>query len=205
MRSHAVAKYALPLLELYDRSNFEVHCYSSFPGEPDAVQQRIISLCDGFTHIHGRSYQEVAQTVADDGLDMVIELNGFTRFSALESLAYRPAPVQISWLGYPFTYGIPEIDYLLLDHNVAPAPGGHLRERPLLMPESWICFAAKDGADYSQAGFERLPIVDKPPAALSGKITFGSLNNPYKYSRQLIAVWAQILNKVKGCFQLGER
>ncbi len=198
LRSHAVAKFAVPIFEHYDRNDFEVHCYSPYPGDPDAVQQRIIGLSTSFNRVHGLTHQEVAQKVHDDGMDMVIELNGFTRFSELESLAHRPAPVQISWLGYPFTYGIPEVDYLLLDDRVAPTNEGHLREQPLIMPESWICFATEQGSDAVRVGFEREPIIHKPPVQLSGKITFGTLNNPYKYSRALLKAWADIMHQVSG-------
>lgn len=196
LRSHVVAKFAQPLFEHYDRGSFEVHCFSPFPGAPDPVQQRIIDRSDSFTRVSGKRHAEVAQRIADDGIDIVIELNGFTRFSELVSLAYRPAPVQIGWLGYPFTMGIPEVDYLLLDREVAPGPGGHLREQALLMPESWVCFATTDGSDESLAGFERLPIANDTPAAAAGFVTFGTLNNPYKYSRRLLAAWARILQQV---------
>jgi predicted O-linked N-acetylglucosamine transferase (SPINDLY family) len=102
-------------------------------------------------------------------------------------MAYRPAPVQIYWLGYPFTCGLPSVDYILLDGRVAPPAGtDFLVEEPLLMPRSWVCYDP----------FETATFVGDLPFDRNGFITFGTLNNPYKFTRAGIAAWAGAMRRV---------
>ena len=129
---------------------------------------------------------EIAQLIREDQIDILFELNGFTRDTRLKVFAYKPAPVQIFWLGYPFTIGIPEIDYLLIDSKLKPLTDDRLLEEPLLMPESWVCFGS----------FADEPITQILPLERKGYVTFGSLNNPYKLTRKTIAVWSEIMNRV---------
>ena len=197
LRQHVLAKFARPIFDHYDRMEFEVHCFSPFPGKADATQKYIMKRSNRFTEVYGKSPAEVAQEIVDQEIDLLLEFNGHTRFTSLESLAYRPAPVQICWFGYPFTSGLPEADYCLLDRKVAPGRHGHLRESALLMPDTWICMATSETRDSSIAGFNFHPVAERTPALSSGRVTFGTLNNPYKFSRELIGAWAKILDLVE--------
>lgn len=186
LRSHSVAKFVLPLLEHYDREKYEIHVYSPFGRPEDLVQQRVKSLIDSFNVTEDLNELEIANQIRDDQIDVLFELNGFTRDNRLKVFSYKPAPIQVFWLGYPFTIGIPEVDYVLLDEKLKPAKDEWLVEEPLLMPESWVCFGA----------FDDEPISLTLPVERKGYVTFGSLNNPYKLTRETIGQWCKIMNQV---------
>jgi predicted O-linked N-acetylglucosamine transferase (SPINDLY family) len=185
LRQHSVAKFVLPLFEHYDREKFEIIAYSPFE-RPDHIQLMIKELITEFKVTQDMSEYEIAQIIREDEIDVLFELNGFTRDNRLRVFPYKAAPIQIFWLGYPFTTGIPEVDYLLLDPYVKPVDEGTLIEKPLVMPESWVCFGE----------FDDEPINPVLPLERNGYVTFGSLNNPYKLTRKTIAQWAEIMNRV---------
>ena len=81
--------------------------------------------------------REVAQIIRGDEIDILFELNGHTLGSRVDVIPYRPAPVQVEWLGFPFTTGLKDLDYFLLDKHVAPTKRSLMIEKPLMMPESW--------------------------------------------------------------------
>jgi len=186
LRQHSVAKFVLPVLQNYDRDRFEIYCYSPVESPGDPVQQLIRGLVKEFRVVQNRPDREFADVIRADAIDILFELNGFTKDTKLKVLAYKPAPVQIYWLGYPFTTGIEEIDYVLLDPNVKPVNDSWMVEKPLLMPESWVCFGS----------FTEEPISETLPVERTGMITFGSLNNPYKLTREVIALWSRVMNEV---------
>lgn len=188
LRRHSVAKFVLPVLENYDRDRFEIICYSPYDSPNDAVQTQIKGLVREFKIVKNVSDREFAEKIREDKIDILFELNGFTRDSRLKVLAYKPAPVQVYWLGYPFTTGVAEIDYFILDEYVRPVSDDLLVEKPVCLPESFVCFGS----------FEEEPINEETPFDRNGFITFGSLNNPYKITREAIGVWAQIMNRVPG-------
>ncbi|MGE3932340.1 MAG: tetratricopeptide repeat protein [Rhodospirillaceae bacterium] len=186
LRGHSVAKFTLPLFERLDRDRFEISCFAPNEYPEDAIQNRFKSIVDRFTVVRERSMREMAEDIRSDGVDILFELNGFTRDSRLKVMAHRAAPVQVSWLGYPFTTGIGEFDYMLLDPLCRPAEDSWLVEKPLLMPQSWVCFGE----------FPAEPISDTLPMERNGIVSFGTLNNPYKYTRKTIALWAEVMNSV---------
>lgn len=188
LRSHSVAKFALPLLQHYDRENFEIYIYSPFAKPEDPVQQEIKGLVSAFKITADMNEYEIAQLVRADEIDILFELNGFTRDNRLKVLPYKSAPIQVFWLGYPFTTGIPEVDYVLLDPRTSPTNDDMLVEKALHMPESWACFGS----------FVEEPINQTLPLERKGFVTFGSLNNPYKVTRKTIEQWATIMNRVPG-------
>lgn len=186
LRNHSVAKFVLPVLEHYDRSRFEIYCYNPVEESEDAVQRKVKTLVKEFRTLNNTTDREFAEAIRTDGIDILFELNGFTRDTRLKVLSYKPAPVQIYWLGYPFTTGIDEIDYILLDQHLKPVKDEWLVEKPLLMPRSWVCFGS----------FSSEPISEKLPLERHGAITFGSLNNPYKLTRSIVALWSRVMHQV---------
>src|SRR5690606_7244610 len=129
---------------------------------------------------------EFARAIRDDAIDILFDLNGVTQASRTPVMAYRAAPVQVSYLGYPFTYGVSEIDYMLLDRHLEPTRPDLLVEKPLVMPGSWVCFS-----DMGQC-----EVDPTPPCEKTGYVTFGTLNNPYKFTREGIAAWAAVMREV---------
>ncbi len=186
LRTHAVGKFILPVLRNYDRDRFEFYAYTPWVPEGDPVHDHIVSLMEATRSVKGMSLREIAETVRDDAVDVLFDLNGHTFGSKVPALAYKPAPIQVSWLGYPFTIGLGAIDYFLLDERLKPTEDGMLCEKPLAMPESFICFE----------GYSAEPIDETPPFEREGRITFGTLNNVYKFTQRTIELWAEIMRRV---------
>lgn len=184
LRGHPVAYFALPLFEHLDRSRFEVFCYSFYQSEEDGLQKRITSWVDGFRWEKDIGDRDAAQMIADDQLDMLIELGGSTHMNKLAVMAWKPAPLQASWLGYPHSAGLKAIDHLILDPHVCPPNRELLIEEPLLMPSSWIAMG--------ELAFPDRPVDPVPPQVRNGFFTFGTANNPYKYSREMVQTWARV-------------
>ncbi|HEX3484229.1 MAG TPA: tetratricopeptide repeat protein, partial [Micropepsaceae bacterium] len=174
LRDHPVAYFALPIIEHYDRNKFEFFCYSFYPAPPDRVQSFIQQRVGGFRSMLQATDQEIAQQIADDDLDILFELGGSTRYNRLEVMAYRAAPLQASWLGYPHSAGIGTIDYIMVDPYIKPDDPALLIEKPFVMPESWVVLG--------RLGFRDEPIEPGIPADRNGFFTFGTMNNPYKYT-----------------------
>lgn len=190
LRRHPVAYFAQPLFEYADRERFEIYCYSYYQGdEPDTLQQRIASQVDVFRWDQSLSDREAAQQIADDQLDMLLELGGSTHMNKLNVMAYKPARLSASWLGYPHSSGLSNIDYLIVDPFLKPPRRDLLVEDPLVMPKTWIAMG--------ELAFPETHIVNpEPPVRRTGRITFGTANNPYKYGSEMLAVWAQTVARV---------
>jgi predicted O-linked N-acetylglucosamine transferase (SPINDLY family) len=187
LRSHAVAKFLKPIFEHLDRTRFSLHCYTPWDLPADPVQAEMRRQADQFSIVAQITDREAASLVREDAIDILFDLNGATQNSRIEVLAYRAAPVQITWLGYGATTGMSTVDYTLMDRYVAPTESGLWTETPLLMESSWVCFA-----DYPDE-----PIAE-PPLARNGFVTFGTMNAVYKITPQMVAVWSRIMNAVEG-------
>ena len=173
LRRHPVSFFALPLFDHLDRSRFDVFCYSYFQGREDALQAHIAGKVTAFRWMPEADARQAAEVIAADGLDMLIELGGATSMNRLEALAWRPAPLQASWLGYPHSVGLETIDRLICDPYTQPADPALLAERPLLMPRSWIALG--------DAVFEGHPQIEPGvPEDRTGALTFGTANASYK-------------------------
>jgi predicted O-linked N-acetylglucosamine transferase (SPINDLY family) len=184
LRNHPVTYFALPLFDHPDRERFELLCYSWFQGEADAAQKSLASQVDAFRWVPGIAPREAAQLIADDSLDMLIELGGTTHMNKVETLSWRPAPQQASWLGYPHSAGLEAIDWFVCDRFNAPADPALLVEKPLVLPHSWL--------SLSRAFSDDLRLEPELPETRAGYLTFGTANNPHKYSREVLRTWARI-------------
>lgn len=187
LRRHSVSRFLTGLMRYYDRERFEFYCYSPIEAVGDTLQILIRDNVDQFTFVKDQSPREVAVTIQKDDLDILLELNGFTTGTRVEALAYKPAPVQMSWLGYPFSCGLKAIDHVLVDEHIIGAEGErYLIEEPVNMPEGWVCFG----------NFADVPIQSGLPLDRNGTLTFGTLNNVYKYTPAMIANWAKVMQRV---------
>lgn len=191
LRNHPVAYFALPLFEHADRERFEIFCYSFYQGKADGTQAHIASLTDGFRWNPDISDREAAQLIADDQLDMLFELGGSTHMNKIEVMAYKPARLLASWLGYPHSAGLTTIDYLLVDPYLNPPRPELLIEDPLIMPRSWIALG--------RLAFPDAHVINPvAPVKRNGFITFGTANNPYKYSPEMLQTWAEVVAATPG-------
>lgn len=185
LRLHAVGVFAWPLFEHPD-PRFELYVYSVFPGEADSAQAAIAERVAAYRHVPQASDAEVVGLIAADGLDILIDLGGPTGWNRPQLMAARPAPLQMSWLGYAHSSGLSAIDRIILDPYLVPPDPALLLERPLLMPTTWIVL--------SEANFREDPPVRLDlPEARNGFITFGTANATYKYSPSCLDLWARVL------------
>jgi protein O-GlcNAc transferase len=191
LRNHPVGYFALPLFENIDSDRFEVFCYSYYQGQIDTTQEFITSKVTAYRWMQDISIRDAAQTIADDQLDILFELGGTTHMNRLAVMAYKPAPKQASWLGYPHSAGLSTIDYLVCDSYTAPPQAGLLLETPLIMPNAWIALGRRVFSDQHT-------IEATVPEARTGVITYGTANNPYKYGREMLRVWARVVQQTPG-------
>jgi len=187
LRDHSVGKHITPLMENFDSERLEVYGYSAWNAEGDRVHEALAQRMNGgIRNVSNLMARDVAAVIRADEIDILFELNGHTMGARLDVVPYRPAPVQIEWLGFPFTTGLKDLDYFLLDEHVAPADLSLMLEKPLMMPESWTIFG----------GYPDMPITGTLPVEENGYITFGSLNAPYKMTRPTIEAWSRVMLQV---------
>ncbi|MBN8889600.1 MAG: hypothetical protein BGP12_01810 [Rhodospirillales bacterium 70-18] len=191
LRNHPVSYFALPLIDGHDRDRFELFCYSWSTTPVDGVQRHIASRVAGFRHAPALPDREAAQLIANDRLDMLFELGGTTYMNKLRVMAWRPARLQASWLGYPHSAGPETIDHILVDPHIRPADPALLIERPFQLARSWVVLGS--------LGFnDAIAIEPGLPSERAGHVTFGTMNNPYKYTEESLALWARITARVEG-------
>jgi len=191
LRRHPVAYFALPLFDHVDRERFDVYCYSFYEGQEDPLQAHLAKQVTAFRWMPDTPTPTVAQAIADDQLDMLIELGGSTHMNKLDVMAFRPAPIQASWLGYPHSAGLSAIDYFVCDPYSKPTDPALLVEKPLVMPHSWLALG--------RGVFVDAHVMEEGLAEeRNGFLTFGTANNPHKYNRQVLTAWARVLAAVPG-------
>lgn len=186
---HSVAYFIEPVIASHDRSRFEIFCYSNNP-KPDAVTERIEKTAEHWRDIAFVSNEEAFRQITNDGIDILVELSGHTTGNRLYLLSRKPAPVQVSYLGYPVTTGLADIDYRIVDAITDP-PG----EADAVHTEALVRLP---GGFLTYLPGQDPPAVTPPPVAARGHITFGSFNNPIKINAEVVTTWARILQAVPG-------
>lgn len=155
--------------------------------ESDAITERIKGCCHLWRTVHALTDERLAQTIHADEIDILVDLSGHTGESRLPMFAWKPAPVQVSWLGYFSTTGVGAIDYLIADPWTLPETEEiNFTETIWRLPETRLCFTPPN------ISVDVAPL----PALGNGYITFGCFNNLTKMSDQVVEVWARILNAV---------
>lgn len=188
---HATAYLMAEVFELHDRKRFHVTAYSFGPDDGSAIRQRIKGSCDAFVDIAPLSDVAAAQCIADDRIDILIDLKGYTMGARTPILAYRPAPVQVNWLGFPGTMGTPCIDWILADAFIIPEGAEqYYDERVYRLPD---CYQPND---------RRREVAPAPTRAECGLpedgVVFCCFNQSYKILPEMFAAWMRILTHVPG-------
>lgn len=191
LRAHPVGYFAMPLFDHIDRDRFEVFVYSYYTGREDAAMRHITKQVAGYRWWPDISVGDAAERIAADQLDILIELGGSTHMNKLDVMAYRPAPLQASWLGYPHSAGLASIDYFICDPYSKPTRPEYLIETPLVMPHTWLALGQGFFSDRNE-------INPQLPSERNGFVTFGTANNPHKYSRNVLRAWARVVAAVPG-------
>jgi predicted O-linked N-acetylglucosamine transferase (SPINDLY family) len=180
---HPVGFFLLPYLAHHDRGRFEIYCYSDRANE-DGMTLKLKSNADVWRHTIGMKDDALAKGIAIDNIDILVDLAGHTASNRLQMFALKPAPVQVTWLGYANTTGLDAIDYILADPiTIPPDEEPFYTEKVRRLPETYICFAPP----------EEDVAITALPASVNGHITFGCFNNPAKLNNRVIACWADIL------------
>lgn len=185
LRTHPVGFFVETILAHFDPARIELVAYPTLPRE-DETTARLKPRFAAWNSIVGLSDEAAATRIHSDGIHILIDLAGHTAHNRLPIFAWRPAPVQASWLGYFATTGVPTIDYLLADRVSVPES---LREQFTeviwYLPDTRFCFTAPTDS----ARLQPAPL----PAARNGYITFGCFQNPLKLNDAVLAVWGRIL------------
>jgi len=186
-RHHSVAYFFEPLLKAHNRENFTTYCYSNV-NHPDVVTKRLQSEADHWVSIVGMNDDDAADMIRNDKIDILVDLTGHTGNNRLVLFAYKPAPIQVTWLGYPNTTGMSAIDYRFTDEITDPigAADKLYSEKLIRLENGFLCYQPYDLA----------PEVSRLPCLNKGNTTFGSFNNLVKLNSEVIKIWSEILQAV---------
>jgi len=199
-REHPVGFFLEGVLQHHSATNCEIYCYSNSSQE-DAITARLRRYVPNWRQISVLNDDEVVAMVRADGIDILVDLSGHTLGNRLLVFARKPAPVQVTWLGYLNTTGLSNMDYLLADKTLVPEPHRQrFTESIWYLPDAMACFTP--------------PAVDIPvaslPALSNGMITFGCFQNLAKVDDGVLDVWAEIFSALPKarlrmqCKQLGD-
>ncbi|OYX11564.1 MAG: hypothetical protein B7Z15_11585 [Rhizobiales bacterium 32-66-8] len=187
---HATAFLAVEIFERHDRKRFEITAYSFGPDDGSAMRQRLLGAFDRFVEIGQLDAAQAARRIRADGIDILVDLKGYTHGSRPEIPALRPAPVQVNYLGYPGTMGAPFIDYIIGDRVVTPHDAQALYdERIVQLPGS---YQPNDG---QRALAQTVP--SRADCGLPERgFVFCCFNNAYKITPDIFALWMRLLEAV---------
>ncbi len=189
-REHPVAHLVAGLFAAHDRGQVTVTGYALGPADDSHWRQRIIAGCDSFIELPKGDARAAAERIRSDNIDILVDLTGYTMFGEQEILAWRPAPVQVNWLGFPGTFGASFADYILADPIVVPPEeAAWFDETVIRLPGCYLIH------DRDQ------PLSDwRPTRAELGLpergFVFSCFNNAYKIVPEVFADWMEILRAV---------
>lgn len=185
-RSHVVSSFLRALINERAKYKFEICCYSNTK-YTDHITDQYRAAADAFVDVTQLSNRELADRIHADGIHFLVDLTGYTQDSRTEVMCYRPAPVQIMYMGYPYTSGIPEVDYFISDSYLdGPENQKYFLEKHIHLPEVFTSFG-----DLIEQVIEKAPPCKNHPF-----ITFGSLNNIYKINEEVVELWASVMSAV---------
>ncbi|MFM7085075.1 MAG: tetratricopeptide repeat protein, partial [Hyphomicrobium sp.] len=188
-REHIVGRLVLKLFEAHDRSRFEIFAYSYGPPTQDLQQTRIRDAVDVFRDVMSFNDLEITQLARKDEIDIAVDLTGYTQLSRASIFAYRAAPLQINYLGYPGTMGAPFMDYLIADTFVIPETHRHYyTEKIISLPHQYlVCDATQQISEKTMTRSE-MGLPEK-------SFVFCCFNNVYKIRPEEFGIWMRLLQK----------
>lgn len=186
LRDHPVGHFLYSLLRESKSTRIEFVAYATQPGM-DEYSARLRPYMSSWKNISNLTDDAAAQLIYGDGVQILVDLAGHSALNRLSLFAWKPAPIQISWLGYLASTGVEAIDYVLSDpYSILPEDEENFSESIWRLPNSSICFTPPDQS----------PAVEALPALKQGFVTFGSFNNLTKMTDAVVATWARILHCV---------
>jgi predicted O-linked N-acetylglucosamine transferase (SPINDLY family) len=187
--SHVSDHFINGWIQHYDRTQFTLSCYANVPDKKrDHITEGYRQSVDHFIFVDKMSPLQIAEQIKNDGIHILVDLTGYNEGSLLEILLYKPAPIIMTWLGYPCTTGFAEVDYVIGDRWLYTPRHSELFVEKMLVLEN---------SCYFVGNYPRVPPQALLPVNQNGYITFGSLMHAYKINPDVIAVWRDIIGKVK--------
>jgi len=185
-RTHSVAYFILPVLQHHDVNEFQIYLYANV-NRPDQMTEKIRTHCYKYRNIRGMQSTKAGELIYEDQLDILIDLAGHTYENLLKIFAMKPAPIQMTYLGYPGTTGLETVDFRITDRIVDPEDDTrHYTEKHIQMPSPFICYQPPENA----------PEISELPMIKNGYITFGSFNYLGKINHSVIQLWCSLLKKI---------
>ncbi|XP_065855634.1 probable UDP-N-acetylglucosamine--peptide N-acetylglucosaminyltransferase SPINDLY [Euphorbia lathyris] len=185
--THSVSYFVEAPLVYHDSRNYKVVVYSAVvkaDAKTNRFREKVLKKGGIWRDIYGIDEKKVASMVREDNVDILVELTGHTANNKLGMMACRPAPLQVTWIGYPNTTGLPTIDYRITDSLADPPDSKQKHVEELVrLPECFLCYTPSPEAGA----------ICPTPALANGFVTFGSFNNLAKITPKVLQVWARIL------------
>lgn len=188
---HPVSMLTAQMYELHNKEEFELYAYCWSPEDGSTTRQRVMKSMDHFHRINHLSDKDAAELIRSHEIDILVDLQGQTAGARADMLSYRPAPIQITYLGLPATTGLPSIDYVIADEFLIPRDAAqYYSEKPLYMPNVY------------QVSDRLRPEAAPPTRAACGlpedRFVYCSFNNNYKYTPDVFKAWMNTLRQVPG-------
>jgi protein O-GlcNAc transferase len=196
-RAHAIGRLTQRVYGLHDRTRFEVHCYAIFDGDGSETAEQIERECDAYTRVKAMTDAQVAEHMSSAGIHVLVDVNSYTRGQRMKILAMRPAPVAVSFLGFPGTSGARDyIDYIVVDRTIASLERAHyFTENLVSMPHTY----QSNSLSYL---YPDIPhgLTDPPTRTSLGlpedKFIYVNFNQLYKITPEVFDVWMRVLHRV---------
>ncbi len=189
---HATAHLIAELFEGHDRGRFEVFGYSYGPDDGSPMRARLVRAFDRFVDIRACSHGQAAAAIHHAGVDILVDLKGYTQQARPAITAQRPAPVQVSYLGFPATMGADFVDYLMVDSFVVPADQQPFFSEQLVHLPG--CYQVNDRKREIAGSCPSRQECGLP----ADEVVFCSFNHSYKISPRVFDVWMRLLKEVPG-------
>jgi predicted O-linked N-acetylglucosamine transferase (SPINDLY family) len=190
-RDHPVSLLSAELFETHDRARFEITAFSYGPEAQDSMRDRLERAFDRFIDVTDKSDVEVASLARELNIDIAVDLGGFTEHARMKIFALRPAPLQLSYLGYLGTLGVPYMDYLLADATIIPAADRpHYAEKIIYLPSYQVNDSQRGIADH---------VFTRAELGLPEEgFVYACFNTNYKITPAVFSIWMRILERVPG-------
>lgn len=188
---HVIGRFIEPVLKCHDRSKFRIFCFNSGFREDD-MTMHLRSIADVWLDVGGMSDEALASHIHEDGIHILVDLSGHSAGNRLLALARKPAPVQMTWMGYLNTTGMKAIDYRISDYEADP-PGTErfYQESLIRLPQPQWCYAPMAGP----IGCPKQPVLPRPADL---PVRFGCMTRFMKITAEIIGAWIRILKAVPG-------
>ena len=185
-RYHSISQFLDNVLSEIDVEKLEIFAYATST-KKDAMTAHLKRNVPHWRDVAGMDDRALTAKIVEDGIDILVDLSGHTAHNRLQMFARKPAPVQVTWLGFGGTTGIDAIDFILCDKWVIPPENEkYFSEKPWRLPDTWLCYSPPEIEEE----------VTKPPALNNSYVTFGCFNNLSKLSDAVVPCWSDILHGV---------